>query len=96
MLQLNNFYAKCLYDEQIKPTHISVYMALLQLYILNSYINPIHIYRKEVMHFSKINSIATYHKCMKHLHQKGYIKYKPSYNPYKSSMVIIKQLKTEN
>lgn len=41
------------------------------------------------MRISKISSKATYHKCLKHLHALGYIKYEPSYNPFRGSHVIM-------
>lgn len=41
------------------------------------------------MHVCKISSTATYHKCIKELHQYGYITYTPSYNPYKGSLVLL-------
>ncbi len=37
----------------------------------------------------KISSKATYHKCLKNLHNLGYINYEPSYNPFKGSHVIL-------
>ncbi len=42
-----------------------------------------------MMRISKICSKATYHKCMRELNEKQYIKYEPSFNPYKGSMVIL-------
>ena len=41
------------------------------------------------MRISKISSKATYHKCLKNLHAQGYIKYEPSYNPFKGSHVFL-------
>ena len=41
------------------------------------------------MRISKIASIATYHKCMKELNSKGYIRYDPSFNPYRGSLVTL-------
>jgi hypothetical protein len=41
------------------------------------------------MRISKISSKATYHKCLKALHAQGYIKYEPSYNPFKGSHVFL-------
>jgi hypothetical protein len=41
------------------------------------------------MRISKISSKATYHKCLKNLHNLGYINYEPSYNPFKGSHVIL-------
>ena len=36
---------------------------------------------------SKIGSKSTYHKCLKELHEKGFIVYHPSYNPLKGSLI---------
>ena len=41
------------------------------------------------MRISKISAKATYHKCLKALHAQGYIKYEPSYNPFRGSHVIM-------
>jgi len=89
MQLLTNFFNLSLEDASIKPTHISLFMSLCQFWCANKFINPINIHRTEVMSLSKIASIATYHKCIRELHDKGYIKYLPSNNPFKSSMVFI-------
>lgn len=87
--QLTQFFIRSTQDPMIKPTHISLYVALFQFWNLNGFNNPLHIDRSEVMQASKIASKATYHKCISHLHNKGYIHYLPSNNPFKSSMVYI-------
>lgn len=87
--QLTSFVIRSIKDPMIKPTHISLYLALFQFWHYNGLKNPINIDRKEVMEVSKIASKATYHKCMAELHNKGYIKYLPSNNPFKSSMVYL-------
>jgi hypothetical protein len=89
MNHLLTFYRKIALDQSIKPTHISLYVALCQFWFVNNFKNPINIDRSEVMQISKIASKATYHKCIRELHNKGYIKYHPSNNPFKSSMVVI-------
>jgi hypothetical protein len=89
IILLTYFFDKSLLNNSIKPTHISLYLALFQFWISNKFINPISIHRAEVMSLSKIASIATYHKCIRELHDKGFIKYQPSHNPFKSSMVFI-------
>ncbi|WP_454803175.1 hypothetical protein [Mucilaginibacter phyllosphaerae] len=43
--------------------------------------------RRELMAFSKIASIATYHKCIRELDAFGYIRYQPSYHPKLGSRV---------
>lgn len=47
------------------------------------------------MRISKICSKATYHKCMRELHEKGYVIYEPSYNPFRGSLVRMVNLSSE-
>ncbi|UFH36428.1 transcriptional regulator [Flavobacterium acetivorans] len=84
---LTAYFEKVSTDFELNPSHVSLYMALFQLWNVNRFQNPISISRDEVMRISKICSKATYHKCMKDIHNKGYIKYEPSYNPFRGSIV---------
>ncbi|KUM16337.1 transcriptional regulator [Flavobacterium psychrophilum] len=86
---LTGFFDRIVQDRNLNPTHISLYIALFQFWNVNRFQNPISITRDEVMRISKICSKATYHKCMRELNDKGYIKYEPSFNPFKGSMVIL-------
>ena len=86
---LTGFFDKVINDHTLNPTHISLYIALFQFWNCNRFRNPISISRDEVMRISKISSKATYHKCLKNLHALGYLRYEPSYNPYKGSMVFM-------
>lgn len=86
---LTGFFDKVAADRQLNPTHISLYMSLFQFWNCNRFKNPISISRDEIMRISKISSKATYHKCLKALHAQGYIKYEPSYNPFKGSHVFL-------
>ena len=86
---LTGFFDKVVNDHTLNPTHISLYIALFQFWNCNRFRNPISISRDEVMRISKISSRATYHKCLKNLHALGYLRYEPSYNPYKGSMVFM-------
>lgn len=86
---LTGFFDRIIQDRNLNPTHISLYVALFQFWNVNRFLNPISITRDEVMRISKISSKATYHKCMRELNDKGYVKYEPSYNPYKGSMVFL-------
>jgi hypothetical protein len=83
------FFDRIIHDRNLNPTHVSLYIALFQYWNVNRFQNPISITREEVMRISKICSTATYHKCMRELNEKGYIKYEPSFNPFKGSMVIL-------
>ncbi|HVT84287.1 MAG TPA: hypothetical protein VHD35_03750 [Chitinophagaceae bacterium] len=84
---LTGFFDLVVQDERLNPTHISLYIALFQYWNVNRFKNPISISRSEVMRISKISAKATYHKCMKDLHQFGYVRYNPSYNPFRGSLV---------
>ena len=86
---LTGFFERVTQDKTLNPTHVSLYIALFQFWNCNRFKNPISISRDEVMRISKISSKATYHKCLKHLHALGYIKYEPSYNPFRGSHVIM-------
>ena len=86
---LASFFNKVATDERLNPTHISMYVSLFQFWNINRFINPISISRNELMKVSKISAKATYHKCMKELNDWQYLKYKPSYNPYKGSLVYL-------
>lgn len=79
--QLTNFYDHILNDVRINARHISLYMALFECWNQNRFKNPIHITRDKIMPPAKINGIATYHRCIKDLHQLGYISYHPSFHP---------------
>lgn len=86
---LTGFFDRIVQDRSLNPTHISLYIGLFQYWNVNRFQNPISITRDEVMRISKICSKATYHKCMRDLNDKGYIKYEPSFNPFKGSMVFL-------
>ncbi len=87
--ELTNFFSAIHDDSRIGPTHICLYMALLQFYNLNRFQNPVEITRAAVMKVAKISGLATYHKCIKDLVDFGYIQYSPSYNPSISSQVTM-------
>ena len=84
---LTGFFNKIGDENKLKPTHISLYLALFQCWNVNRFKNPTGISREEIMKASKINSNATYHKCMKELQSLGFIEYLPTFNPHSSSNV---------
>jgi len=84
---LTGFFNKAADEKKLNPTHISLYLALFQCWNVNRFKNPTGISRDEIMNASKINSNATYHKCMKDLQTLGFIEYLPTYNPHSSSNV---------
>ena len=84
---MNNWFAKVQADERLYPSHISLYIALFQLWNANRFKNPLSVSRNELKSLSKIGSSNTYTKCIKDLHNWKYIEYKPSKNPIKGSEV---------
>lgn len=84
---LISLFDRLIEDKNMHPTHISLYFSLFQYWNINCFQNPISITREEMMLSSKIGSRATYHKCMRELNDKGYIKYIPTFNPFKGSSV---------
>ncbi|MFV0472179.1 MAG: hypothetical protein ACK5L7_09155 [Paludibacteraceae bacterium] len=89
ILQLTGFFQRVASDNRLNPTHVSLYMAIFQFWNAERFQNPVSISRQELMRISKISAKATYHKCIKDLHNFGYIKYIPSFNPFKGSLVYL-------
>lgn len=77
---LNGFFEKAEVDENLTSYHISLYMSLFRQWNLNRFRNPFPVDREELMHLSRIGSKNTYARCMKQLHQWGYICYSPTGN----------------
>ena len=74
-------------DQRLIATHISLFSALFVQWQRNGFASPFAVTRRELMAFSKIASIATYHKCIRELDEYGYIRYQPSYHPKLGSQV---------
>jgi hypothetical protein len=91
---LTGFFEKVAKDDRLGPLHISMYAALFQFWNNYRFKNPLSIARSDLMKFSKISSKGAYHKCMKDLHNFGYIVYEPSHNPMKGSLVYLFNLQT--
>lgn len=87
--QLRLFLEKVATEKKVIPSHMAVYLTLFQMWSDNDYKNPISINRLEIMKHSKIKSYATYHKCIKNLNDLQFIKYHPSFHPFKGSHVLL-------
>lgn len=87
-LLVTEFYSKALDDNRITATQISLYMALLhEMVCLDT---GVLLLRPDViMSFAKISSRVTYHRCMRALHDYGYILYEPSFRPGESKVRLI-------
>lgn len=84
---LIDFFVAIENDLRISPTHIAIYMSLIQFRAKNDMGNPIQVYRHEITPIAKISSAYTYHKCIHDLHNYGYIKYEPSFKKTQGSKI---------
>jgi len=84
---LNTVFIQFSKDSRLNPTHISLYVALFQIWNNNRFTEEFYVNRNEVMSFSKIGSKTTYHRCIKELDHWNYLKYIPSHNPFKGSRI---------
>jgi hypothetical protein len=76
-------------DARISITHIGIYAALLQCWQAHGCRNPVSVYSYEVMRVAKISGTATWHKCVRDLHEFGYIRYEPSFKRNRRSKVYL-------
>lgn len=84
---LNGVFEQFSKDNRLNPTHISLYIALFQFWNSNYFRDEFYINREEVMHYAKIGSKSTYHRCIKELSYWKYLLYTPSHNPFKGSKI---------
>ncbi|MDG5492910.1 hypothetical protein [Psychroserpens sp. SPM9] len=96
ILHLKGVFIQFSKDNRLNPTHISLYMALFQIWNNNRFLDEFYINREEVMSFSKIGSKSTYHKCIKDLNHWKYIIYYPSHNPFKGSKIKMFNFETSS
>jgi hypothetical protein len=88
---LNQFLKRAADDHRLFTTHMSLFMAIFYYSSPLSPFEEFRICRRQLMRFSRIKSKATYHKCLSELVLFGYIKYQPSYDPFKASTISIIQ-----
>lgn len=75
-------------DGRICISHIGLYAALVQYWQDHDFINPVEAYSYEITRVARI-SANTYHKCIRDLHDFGYVKYEPSFKRNRSSKVFL-------
>lgn len=87
IIHLNKAFEFICNDQRLTPFHVSLYFGLFQYWNIAKFRNPISISRDEMMRAAKIGSVNTYIRCIKELDAWQYIKYSPSFNPQKGSLV---------
>lgn len=87
--KLVTFFRCSSFQEDITAHHVSLFVSIYSMYESSNYAPQFQVSRRKLMQLSKIQSKATYHKCLKDLIDKGYIFYQPSYHPLQGSKMII-------
>lgn len=83
-----SFYQKAGADNRLSPAHISLYFALLHE-AGNMLAFPFYLRRESLMSKAKICSPVTINKCLRGLHEYGYIVYRPSFVPGQSKVELV-------
>lgn len=78
---LAGFFALAADDPRVRAVHISLYLALLNEWQVQSFVNPVCIRREALMQTAKIKARYTYVTVINELQQWGYIRYLPSADP---------------
>lgn len=84
---LTSFFSRIERDGRISITHIGIFAALLQYRLEHANTNPIQAFSREIMEIAKISAPTTYHKCIRELHDYGYIVYQPSFKSNYASKI---------
>ena len=85
--ELNHFLTNVRGDGRIGPSHISIFIAILQYASENEKQNPIRAFSRDLMPLAKISTTATFNKNIHELDHYGYIRYIPSYNHFIGSLI---------
>lgn len=88
-LALSYFFSAADRDARIGPLHISLYAAILQLWIENGGRQPIVFKRESLMSLSRIAGTTTYHRVLGDLVEHGYIGYEGRYDR-KGSLIYLR------
>ena len=76
-------------DPRITSKHIALYLSLVQQADNDQVEKPIVLKKASLMRCSKISGRPTYLKCLKDLHESGYIRYVPTPHRYADSKVYL-------
>jgi len=89
---LVDFFVAIKEDQRIRIGHIGLYATLVQYWIGHGRLNPICAPPMQIMEIAKVSAKSTYLRYLRELHDYGYIKYQPSFNPKKHSRIRLLEL----
>lgn len=84
---LSNYFERLATDPRLFSSHVALFAALYFFSNDGQPCLPFQVSRPKLMRFSRIKSIATYHKNINDLIRYGYIEYNPSWHPLKGTQV---------
>jgi hypothetical protein len=84
---VHNFVAKVAGDPRLGSWHLCLYTAMAYFGKDTEPGAFFNVTRKRLMLHSGIRSIVTYHKYLSELILYGYVRYQPSYDPYRGSQI---------
>ncbi|RFZ92832.1 hypothetical protein D0C36_15680 [Mucilaginibacter conchicola] len=87
---LSVFFGAVKNDPRISITHIGLFATILEYWQTRGFPVPLCAYAHEIMPMAKILANTTYHRCIRDLHDFGYIIYQPSYKRNERSRIILK------
>jgi hypothetical protein len=76
-------------DGRLGPAHISVYMAVVYVWVEQGANGPAKVTGKELGALAKISGQTPLYRRLRELHDFGYIVYQPSFNPADRSRVFL-------
>ena len=93
---LKGFFDRLEADANMTAHHISLYMAIFNMWNKNRFREQFEVNRMDLMSMSRIGSAHTYSRCMKQLSDWGYVKYSARSNRYQVSKVSCARFDTAN
>jgi hypothetical protein len=86
---LQEFLRKIADDPRVTTKHISLYLALFAGTGRASG-EPVVLNRRDLMRRAKISGRSTYYRCLRELHNQGYIRYRPARHRWDGSIAFPK------
>jgi hypothetical protein len=87
--EITDFVGRAAKDSRLGPMHVSLYLAILYCWVRQGGAGPARVTGKELMPLAKIGGLTPLYKCLRELHQFGYIDYKPSHSMTDKSRVYL-------
>ena len=92
--EITGFMERAERDARLGPMHISLYLAIMYSWIRQGREEFVKVTGRELMPLAKIGGLTPMYKCLRELHDYGYIEYWPSHSQFEKSRVYLTLLAT--